>query len=143
MAQKEFSFSPIGLSGSQLATLQQQADELAEVSSSRVAVDVCEHLERVRAAAAESGLVHVRLAESLGAAILKVLTLLDEDTAGRWLPCSNWLKAAAMYFARTCDSDHDLQSPTGFDDDAEIWNACVTMAGLDAYVVDPEEFDDA
>lgn len=41
-----------------------------------------------------------------------------------------WLKAAIAYFVTSSDSEHDLQSPIGFDDDLELTQAVIQAIGL-------------
>lgn len=44
-------------------------------------------------------------------------------------------KAAMYYFAISEDDEHDFTSFTGFDDDVEILNACLTYAELDHMLI--------
>ena len=53
-----------------------------------------------------------------------------------------WCKGMIQYFIETNDDENDLKSPIGFDDDAEVLNACLKFAGRPELCVNPEEYDD-
>ena len=53
-----------------------------------------------------------------------------------------WLRAAIYYFAHD-DDEPDFSSPIGFEDDAEVLNACLRLAGRDDLCLKPEDYDDA
>jgi uncharacterized membrane protein YkvA (DUF1232 family) len=92
--------------------------------------------------AALSGQIEVYWNEITTAAMAK--PLLDRDLAAKirtslvaainaWdsieLDDRPWLAAAVVYFVESDDDEHDLDSPVGFDDDAEVVNAVMAMIG--------------
>ncbi len=95
------------------------------------------HLDVVRAAHHQNTLVNLRLAEAI-CDVIKVVI-------GEWavVPASAqpWLRGAIAYFAHQSDEQPDLASPIGFEDDAEVLNACLRLAGRDDLCLKPEEFD--
>ncbi|MBM4088244.1 MAG: hypothetical protein FJ276_02255 [Planctomycetes bacterium] len=96
------------------------------------------HLERVRAAHKRDCLVNYRLA----AAMLNVMQTVVADWAA--LPPSSqpWLLGAMNYFVEYDDEEPDLKSPIGFEDDAEVLNACLRLAGRDGLCLNTEDYDD-
>ncbi|MCH2207879.1 MAG: hypothetical protein MK132_18655 [Lentisphaerales bacterium] len=48
----------------------------------------------------------------------------------------DYLKASMYYFAICEDDQPDFSSSTGFDDDIEVINACLTFAGLEELTID-------
>ena len=44
-------------------------------------------------------------------------------------------QAALRYFMESADGDHDMDSPAGFDDDREVFNAVATRLGHDDLVI--------
>jgi uncharacterized membrane protein YkvA (DUF1232 family) len=56
------------------------------------------------------------------------------------MPTRVWLKGAMLYFVEVDDGDHDFDSPIGFNDDVDVLNACLSMAGLDDLYLNPENF---
>ena len=97
-----------------------------------------QHLEIIRAAHKTNPMINVRLAQAILAAL--------EKTVAGWqsLPPHShpWLKAAMHYFAVLEDDEPDLTSPIGFEDDAEILNACLRLAGKEEWSINPAEYDD-
>lgn len=97
------------------------------------------HLEVVRAAHRRNTLVNVRLAEAICGVIRTVV--------GEWpeLPSAAqpWVRGAISYFADHCDNQPDFGSPIGFEDDSEVLNACLRLAGRDQLCLKPEEYDGA
>lgn len=95
------------------------------------------HLELAHSKAAISPMVHVELAEALTQTYRMVVekwTLIPEHA-------QTWLKGAMLYFVELNDADHDFDSPIGFEDDVEVLNACLCLAGLDELCLNPEDFD--
>jgi uncharacterized membrane protein YkvA (DUF1232 family) len=95
------------------------------------------HLQHARFAAQTNPMVNTALAEAIAATFTNLLsrwpTLTDLATP--------WLKGAMLYFVETDDDDPDFDSPIGFEDDVEVLNACLRMAGLEELCLSPEDFD--
>lgn len=76
-------------------------------------------------------------------------TLIQRElfSKAHWSYCSinarAWLSAAMLYFVSANDAEPDFSSPIGFEDDAEVLNACLKLAHLDELLVRPEDYDDA
>jgi hypothetical protein len=83
-------------------------------------------------------MINLRLARALGNAINKVLDSWDSLEN----PKRYWLAGAFLYFSKGDDDEPDFASPIGFEDDAEILNACLIYAGLDELCVNPEDYDE-
>jgi uncharacterized membrane protein YkvA (DUF1232 family) len=95
------------------------------------------HLRSAKAASLANPMVHVALAEAIAATYDKLIARWDSlPTAAR-----PWLQGAMLYFVETDDDDPDFDSPIGFEDDVEVLNACLRMAGLEELCLSPEDFD--
>ncbi|MEW6284078.1 MAG: hypothetical protein AB1758_36025 [Candidatus Eremiobacterota bacterium] len=80
------------------------------------------HLSRV-AQAARGGSFDPRIAEGIGNGLLALLDLkLEEPKAG-------WVLAAISYFVDSYDEEPDFESPDGFVDDAQVFNAVARAVG--------------
>lgn len=129
---------PTGLTQSQFARLSHYATKAATQTPAQLGQEVQRHLEDTRLAYTRNRLVNLRLATALS----DVVT----DTLGRWGSLApharRWLAGACLYFARSNDEEPDFTSPIGFEDDAEILNACLRLAQFDDLCVKPEDYDD-
>lgn len=95
------------------------------------------HLDRAKVASQTNPMVHVALAEAMVNTYTTLITQWDTLPA----PAVPWLKGAMLYFVEVDDGDHDFDSPIGFEDDLEVLNACLRMAGLEQLCLIPEDFD--
>ncbi len=131
--------SPSGLGREQFRRLTDYADQAAGLSHDDLRDMVAKHIDMARELARSQSLVNVPLAEALQDAIARVLA--DWQT----LPAHvrPWLQGAVLYFVKSADSEPDFSSAIGFEDDAQVWNACVKLARRDDLCVRPEDFDDA
>ncbi len=135
------------LSRQQLDALRRFADEARYVPLTDFLRESVEHVEAARRAHERDPLINVPLAEALADAICR---LIDAWDIGHFRPEVNleydtgyWLRGAFRYFSHSDDEEPDLSSPLGFEDDAEVLNACLRLAGLDDWCIDPEDYDDA
>ena len=96
------------------------------------------HLAEVRRAAKNNPFLNVRLAEALCDRLHAVATHWQRMPA----EARPWLKGAIAYFAATLDDVPDLESPIGFDDDCEVLNACLALAGRPDLQLDPAVYDE-
>lgn len=130
--------TPDGLSRGQAERLARLADvETASVADLLDQVET--HADDARRAHAGSRLVNVRFAEAIRDAFRCV--------AGDWdrIPVQGryWLLGAMRYFVSCDDDEPDFQSAIGFEDDAEVLNACLRMSGRPDLCLTAEDYDDA
>ena len=85
-----------------------------------------------------NSIVNVNLAAAIVSSIHAVC--LDWETIPE--TAKPWCKGMIQYFIETNDDENDLESPIGFDDDADVLNACLKFANRPDLCVDPEEYDD-
>lgn len=128
---------PTGLTRQQFQRLVTLADLAASGPLPDLLADIQEHLRIAQDAYYENRLVNLRLAEAIHGAIDRV--------AERWeqipLNARYWLGGAFRYFAKCHDDEPDFSSPIGFEDDAEVLNACLRFAGLKELCLRVEDFD--
>ena len=130
---------PSGLSRSQLERLRAYAAEASGMSMDELRSEVDQHLDRTRAAHQRRRIVNLRLATAICEAVRQAFLRWDALPAN----CRNWLAGAIFYFAKCDDDEPDFNSPIGFEDDAEVLNACLRFAGLDDLCLNVEDYDDA
>lgn len=135
----QLSLYPSGLTRGQFEHLSSLAKAASALSLDGVLDMVDEHLSNARQAYKTNRLVNV----SLAAAIADTIRQIVEQWVVIPAMAKSWLKAAMLYFTNSDDDEPDFNSPIGFEDDAEVLNACLRLAGLDELCVDPEEYDDA
>ena len=132
------SLFPEGLVAKAFDLLNRCAHDAEEISPEQLLKQAALHLEKVRQANAENIYVNLKLAKH----IYQTFQLLNNQ----WetLPeCSKpWIKGVFRYFYLSSDLVCDFSSPIGFDDDVEIMNACLRLAGREDLCIDPEDFDD-
>lgn len=129
---------PSGLTRSQFDQLSELVERSADQSPESLQTDVSRHLAATEAAFAKNRLVNVRLATAIVGRI--------ETTIADWesLPthARPWLKGAFAYFISDDDEEPDFESAIGFEDDAEILNACLKFAGREDLCLKVEDYDD-
>ncbi len=96
------------------------------------------HLGDVRTLAPEKPTINLALAEAIFVTFERLQSV--------WETLSNesqaWLCAAMCYFAEPNDADeHDFESFVGFDDDVEVLNACLALAGLKEWQLNLADYD--
>jgi len=94
------------------------------------------HMQTIRAACGDNALLCVDLAEAIHE---RIETVMDQWQA---LPGSTrrFFAGMVLYFSTDLDDEPDLSSPIGFEDDAELLNACLRMAEMDDLLIDLEGF---
>lgn len=136
---KQLDLYPTGLTRAQFDRLAVLSDEASAKPLANILADVRQHAEHAKAAHVRNRLVNVRLASAISDTV--------DEVAERWqdLPpvARSWLAAAFLYFADCDDEEPDFGSPIGFEDDAEILNACLRFAKLDDLCLNVEDYDDA
>ena len=133
------SFLPEGLSPAEHRELQECVDRAAEMPLDALLQTARDHVERTQLAYQSNPLLDLALAQALLGSIEKLLA--DWMSVPKFAEC--WCKGMILYFASCNEDEDDHQSPIGFDDDAEVINACLTMAGREDLCVDPEECEGA
>jgi hypothetical protein len=113
---------------------------LAEMAGTRSHQDVRESLAQhaawLQVQAETNTMINMSLARALAATLDQaLLKTRNSPDHGRWI------KAAACYFIHVDDDENDLASPIGFDDDAEVVNACLRHVGLGNLCVKIEDHD--
>lgn len=99
-------------------------EKLFATSELRAQIDAC--VAKVRRAAKKDDLLDVELVESLAQGCRDLLDEVDANPAGDKYDRFRLLtQVATRYFILEEDSDGDLDSVLGFDDDASVFNAIV------------------
>lgn len=128
---------PSGLTLQQGALLRKLAADVNVEKPQLYFEEARKHLSQVEDEAARSLDVNVRLAR----AIFSVF----EETLRLWMsvpPAARpYLCAAMRYFASFQDEMNDFDSSLGFEDDVEVLNACLSLAGMSDYALDPAHYD--
>lgn len=132
-------FFSLSLIRSQFDRLSECATKSQQTSPQILLIAAKQHLELAGKAHFENQLVNIRLAS----AIVKVLEELVENWSSMDLNQAWWLKGAMHYFATSNDDEPDFESPLGFEDDAEILNACLKFIGRKDLCLMPEDYDHA
>lgn len=129
---------PTGLTERQAQTLTRYADRAKGLSPKELGALASAHVTEAFEANRRNALVNVRLARAIAGVI--------EETLSVWGNLKSrdayWLGGAILYFSRSNDDEPDFGSPIGFEDDAEILNACLRFIGLERLCINPEDYDD-
>lgn len=129
---------PEGLTRKAFDMLGKCSKEFTDLSKVELLGNARAYLDNIRRAHEKNIFVNFKLAE----AIFNTM----ESVVAQWdiLPsfCQPWFKGMMKYFTLTTDLENDLTSPIGFDDDADMLNACLRLAGRDDWCINPEDFDD-
>ncbi|MDB2686881.1 hypothetical protein N9Y42_06685 [Mariniblastus sp.] len=130
---------PAGLSRKQFSLLTEHADRASSLDEETLLKQVRTHQQDAVRAHERNRLVNLRLAtalcESIERAFAEPASL---DTGTRY-----WLKGGALYFADSNDDEPDFTSALGFEDDAELLNACLKHARLPELCITIEDYDEA
>lgn len=130
---------PTGISRKQFSALVEHASHSETLDATELLRRVQRHLDDTRMAHSRNRIVNLRLAT----AIANVANALLSDWDLIAVQYRNWLGGAILYFANSRDSEHDFSSAIGFEDDAEVMNACLELAGKSALCIAIEDFDNA
>lgn len=90
------------------------------------------HMESLRQSVAQAELVDEELAETIGA---RAQELLERVLADYEEEDHRYVQACVRYFIMRHDDEDDLESPAGFDDDLEVFNAVASYLGHDDLVI--------
>lgn len=133
----QLQMNPTGLGREQIEMLTAYANSGESILPTELANHASQHLSLAIHAHAENRMVNIRLCRAITEAIHAALPLWPSLTP----PRRYWLSGAILYFSKCNDDEPDFQSPIGFEDDAEILNACLRFAGLERLCVNPEDYD--
>jgi len=129
---------PNGLMDSEFDVLMKCCKKADGISVRDLKTNADLYFDRIKDAHEKNSIVNVRLAGAIVSSIHAV--------CGDWdnIPdaAKSWCKGMIQYFVKTDDDEDDFESPIGFDDDADVLNACLKFAGRPDLCVDPEEYDD-
>ena len=129
---------PEGLTEKEFSLLTRCSNEVSGLSPMELLNLAEEHLEKVRWAHSKNIFINFKLAKEIFNTFRVVTT--------QWgnLPkhCYPWLRGMMRYFTLSTDLESDFTSPIGFDDDVDIMNACLKLAGCEDLCLNPEDFDD-
>jgi hypothetical protein len=129
------SFLPEGLSATMMKELDGCVLKAQPLSLDSLIALAREHMVQTHAAYKKNPILDLALAESLLGTI--------ETVVKEWssIPpyARDWCKGMILYFVAVNKEQNDHASPIGFDDDAEVINACLRVAGRDDLCIDPEE----
>jgi len=135
----EAGLMPTGVSRMQFAALVEHASLAETLDVTELLRRARRHLDDSRIAHSRNRIVNLRLATAI-ASVAETLLSEWESIAEQH---RNWLGGAILYFADSRDSEHDFSSAIGFEDDAEVMNACLKFAGKSSLCIEIEDFDDA
>ena len=129
---------PEGLTQKEFAALSKCAKDVACDPLTNLVRQSKDHLEKALIARKKNVFVNYRLAEAI---YNNFCTIIKE-----WDSIPNharpWCRGMMKYFTLSSDLESDFTSPIGFDDDVEIMNACLRLAGREDLCLNPEDFDD-
>ena len=131
-------FFPDGLGPDIFNALSKHMDRAAGRQPAELLAAAREHVEGLRQAYQQNPLIDLRVAEAIEGAIVCLVAQWESVPE---FACP-WCKGMILYFASTEGEEDDLTSPIGLDDDAEVLNACLRLAGRNDLCVDPEECGD-
>ena len=129
---------PEGLSQKEFTVLSKCTKEVADHSIDSLLSQAKDHLQKAYLAYKENIFVNYRLAEAI---FYRFNTIIKEWES---IPqhARPWCRGMMKYFILSSDLESDFTSPIGFDDDVEIMNACLRLAGREDLCLNPEDFDD-
>jgi hypothetical protein len=129
---------PEGLTEKEFSLLTRCSNEVSGLPPMELLNLAEEHLEKVRRAHSKNIFINFKLAKEIFNTF-QIVTDQWDSNPGHSHP---WLKGMIRYFSLSTDLESDFTSPIGFDDDVEIMNACLRLAGREDLCLNPEDFDD-
>lgn len=134
------SFFPEGLTKQGFDFLSKCVEQVGETSICDLLKRAENHLEEAKNLKATTHpLINIVLAE----AILDTLKKVVEEWDSIPKHARSWCLGMIQYFISSDDEEDDFDSPIGFEDDAEVVNACLKLAGREDLCINPEDYDDA
>ena len=135
---RQCDFSPLGLTREQFEQLTASSHHARHMTLAELRTVAQGHLEATARAHQQNPMVNLRLATAICEVVDQIGLYWDDLSPD----ARAWLGAAILYFAQSDDDEPDFTSPIGFEDDAEVLNASLRFAQLDALCVHPEDYDD-
>lgn len=130
---------PKGLPRDQFETLVEHAAIAEKMKKDELLRFVDRHVQETVLAFMKNRMVNVRLAKAIAEVAANVLKDWEAFTTDQ----RYWLGGAIYYFADSRDNEHDFNSPIGFEDDAEVLNACLIFAERPSLCIVVEDYDHA
>ena len=131
------SLFPAGLSAKQAKLLQKLIATVDPRSPQTYLEEARQHLQDVRTEHKKNDEVNIRLATALFSTF--------EEIVEQWAQIPDnalaFLCAAMRYFASCEDEVRDYDSNLGFEDDTEVLNSCLELAGLSDFQLEPAHYD--
>ena len=127
---------PEGLTQKEIDTLTKCSKEVADLQPEQLLDQAKSHLKRIRMLRSRNPHINVSLAEAIVGAFQNFFN----DWENIPTHARPWCRGMVQYFCISDDDEHDYFSPTGFNDDAEIMNACLRLAGREDLCVNPDDF---
>lgn len=128
--------TPTGIPKFLLKKIEELAQGYVGKSVSELISEIDNHVALATAAKAEFQMLNLKLATLIGDRL--------KSAVGHWdsfdEPQQLWMLGAIGYFVDSDDEEDDFRSPIGFEDDAEVFNACVRFTGREELVIDKEDF---
>ena len=133
----QLGFEPDSLEPRLLCALRRLTREAGTLSIDECLVRAQNHMEEAIAAAQLKPSVNVPLVRALFATCESIVA--DFDTIPAYAKA--WIKGAILYFVETDDDEHDFDSFLGFEDDCQVLNVCLKLAGREDLMINPEDYD--
>jgi uncharacterized membrane protein YkvA (DUF1232 family) len=132
------SLFPEGLTRKEFALLTDCVNSASDIPIPELISNAKSYLEQVRQAHADNLYINLNMAEAIFSNFCIAVEAWDD------LPhhSRSWIRGMIRYFYLSSDLESDFESPIGFDDDVEIMNACLRLAGREDLCIHPEDFDD-
>ena len=131
-------FFPSGLASNVFSMLDNCQRKAENIPLELLLSEAREHLEQAHQAHARNGVVNVQIAE----AIYNVFEVIVADWDNIPYQAQAWCKGMISYFSLKDDDEDDFNSLIGFDDDAEVVNSCLLLAGRKDLLINPGEVKD-
>ena len=125
-----------GIPQETVTVFQQCVEDAEGVDPAHLLANARTHMETIRSACGDNALLCVDLAEAIHERIEAVLNQWEALPGSARRFCAGMI----LYFTTDLDDEPDLSSPIGFEDDAELLNACLRMAEMDDLLIDLEGF---
>ena len=132
------SLFPEGLSEEEFKLLTEYSNQVRDIPLKDLIFKADEYLKLVHNVYLKNGFINYPLAE----AIHGTIHILHKEWDTIPAHARSWCRGMINYFVMSDDEEDDLNSPIGFDDDAEIMNACLNFAGRHDLCINPEDYDD-
>jgi hypothetical protein len=128
---------PTGLTREQYHWLFQYMDDACGQSIDQLHEMAYQHFLETQSAYQTNPKVEFRVAQAIWEQIDKLV----KDWSNLNPVAQPWIAGAILYFIENNDKEPDLSSPTGFEDDLEVFNSCLRFSDLDEISINLEDRD--